>query len=470
MRKRKKPLVVPNVLITGIADKGKGVGRDENGRVIFVENVAPGDVVDVLVQKKKAEYLLGIPQQFHQYSTDRTDPFCQHYGICGGCKWQHLQYEAQARHKETVVKDALARIGKVAVEAFLPMRLATATTYYRNKLEFAFSNKRWLTKEELSQGLRKESGALGFHRPGMFDKIVDIEHCWLQPDPSNEIRNAARAIATAQNLDFFDLKIQTGFLRHLLIRVATTGEVMVILSVFQNDPAKIQHFLDALLRQCPAITTLIYCINPKVNDFLLDLEMHTWHGKGYIEEQLGHVRFKIGPKSFFQTNTRQGKLLYDVAMEFADLQGTENVYDLYTGVGSIALYAAKNCKQVVGIEEIESAIDDARENAQLNGISNTVFYARDVKDMLTPAFVSQYGKPDVLITDPPRAGMHQKVVEILLALETPKIVYVSCNPATQARDLSLLAEKYEVKKVQVVDMFPHTHHIENVALLQLRER
>lgn len=465
-RKRK---ILENIAITGIADKGKGVGRTLDGQVIFVEEVAPGDVVDVLVTRKKSGFMEGKPTQYRQYSADRVTPFCEHYGVCGGCKWQHLSYEAQLRHKHETVEHAIRRIGKVEVQEFFPILPADPTVYYRNKLEFAFSNWRWLTKEEIASGIPLErQRGLGFHRPGEFDKIVNVNHCWLQAEPSNAIRNAVRDIAIAQDLSFFDNKYKHGFLRSMMVRTSSIGETMLLFSFFENDQAKITNFLNAVVENFPIITTVIYCINTKVNDFLLDLDMLTFAGKGYIEEQLGHVRFKIGPKSFFQTNTYQGKKLYDIAVTFADLQGGENVYDLYTGVGSIALYVAKNARQVVGIEEIEAAIVDARANAALNNIANAVFYAGDVKDILTPAFVEKYGKPDVLITDPPRAGMQPQVVDMLLQMETPKMVYVSCNPATQARDLQLLSTKYNVIKIQPVDMFPHTHHIESVALLHLK--
>lgn len=469
MKRKGKRKILENIAITGIADKGKGVGRTAEGEVIFVEEVAPGDVVDVLVMRKKSGFMEGKPTQYRQYSADRVAPFCEHYGVCGGCKWQHLSYEAQLQHKQETVENAIRRIGKVEVKAFLPILPADPTVYYRNKLEFTFSNWRWLTKEEIASGmpLERQKG-LGFHRPGEFDKIIDVHHCWLQPEPSNEIRNAVRDIAIAQDLTFFDNKHKHGFLRSVMIRTSSLNETMLLFSFFENDKEKIDAFLNAVLNQFPNITTIIYCINPKVNDFLLDLDMITFYGKGYIEEQLGHVRFKIGPKSFFQTNTNQGKKLYDIAVEFADLKGGENVYDLYTGVGSIALYMAQHARQVVGIEEIEAAIEDAKENAALNQIENAIFYAGDVKAILTPEFVEKYGKPDVLITDPPRAGMQPQVIDMLLQMETPKIVYVSCNPATQARDLQLLSEKYHVIKLRPVDMFPHTHHIESVALLHLK--
>lgn len=468
MGRKKKKILVPQVEFTGIADKGKSVGRDAEGRVIFVENVAPGDIVDVLVLRKKSSYFLGIPQQFHKYSEDRVEPFCEHYGVCGGCKWQHISYAAQIFHKEKVVVDNLKRLGGVEIKEFLPLIPAEETRYYRNKLEFTFSNKRWLTKEEINTDISNVEDVLGFHRPGAFDKIVNIQHCWLQPDPSNAIRNTVREIAKAQGLRFFDLRQNDGFLRHILIRITTLGEILLIMSFKENDQEAIKKFLDAALESFPQITALYYCINPKLNDYILDLEMISYFGKGYIEEQLGHVKFRIGPKSFFQTNTKQAETLYDVVVEFADLKGEENVYDLYTGIGSIALYLAKSCKQVVGIEEVPEAIEDAKVNARINQIENAIFYAGDVKDILGEAFAKKHGKADVLITDPPRAGMHPKVVKLLLELEVPKIVYVSCNPATQARDLKILSEKYEVLKVRPVDMFPHTHHIENVALLKLK--
>jgi len=467
-RKKKKPIVIPEVEITGIADKGRGVGRSEEGKVVFVDNVAPGDIVDVLVFKKKSGHMFGVPQTFHKYSEERVIPFCEHFGVCGGCKWQHITYEAQTRNKQIVVENALQRIGKVPVGEMLPIIPAVKTTFYRNKLEFTFSNKRWLTRKEMEAGVSNYQDVLGFHRSGAFDKIVDIKHCFLQEDPSNAIRNRVRDIALEQELTFYDLKENKGFLRHIMIRVTTIGQVLLIVSFHEDDQSRIQPFLDEILTSFPQITTLCYCINPKLNDYVLDLDMITYHGKGFIEEQLKHVRFKIGPKSFFQTNTRQAEILYDIVVDFADLKGTENVYDLYTGIGSIALYIAKDCEQVVGIEEVEEAIRDAEENAARNDIQNTVFYAGDVKDILTDEFAAQHGKPDLLITDPPRAGMHPKVVKMLLQLEAPRMVYVSCNPATQARDLNILHQKYDILKVQPVDMFPHTHHIESVALLELR--
>lgn len=466
-RRRKK--LIPRVEITGIADKGKSVGRDSEGRVIFVEGAVPGDVVDVLVYKKKKGFMIGAPQEYHRYSDDRVTPFCQHFEHCGGCKWQHFAYEAQARHKQLTVENALRRIGKVDVGEFRPILACDRNTYYRNKLEFSFSSKRWLTREEIESGVSNEADVLGFHPPGAFDKVIDIEQCWLQEDPSNGIRNGVRDIAHAQGLPFFDIRKNKGFLRTLMIRTTTLGETLVVLAFYRDEQERIRPFLDEVLRRFPQITTLFYCINPKQNDSMQDLEMQCYHGNGYVEEKLREVHFKIGPKSFFQTNTRQAEVLYDVVVDFANLQGHENVYDLYTGIGSIALYIAGQCGQVVGIEEVEAAIEDARENAGLNLIDNAAFYVGDVKDILTEDFARRHGKPDLLITDPPRAGMHPKVVELLLQLLPPRMVYVSCNPATQARDLQLLSPRYRVLKSQPVDMFPHTHHVENVVLLELKK-
>ena len=464
---RRKKKILEQVKITGIADKGRSVGRTPDGEVLFVEKVAPGDVVDVLALRKKGGIIYGVPKQFHHYSEDRVEPFCQHFGICGGCRWQHLSYEAQLRHKEIVVRDAIQRIAKLEPKEFLPILPALKTVYYRNKLQYTFSNRKWLTRDEIESGTSNMVDTLGFHRPGAFDKIVHIEHCYFQTDPSNQIRNFIRELGRSQGLEFFDIRKCSGFLRDTVFRVATTGEIMIIVSFFYEDEAKRKAYLDGIIEKFPQINSLYYCINPKPNDFLLDLDMILYKGKSKIEERLGDIVFQVGPKSFFQTNPSQAKLLYDVVLEFSNFKGTENVYDLYTGLGSIALYIAKQVKQVVGIEEVGSAIEDAKLNCQLNKIENAVFFAGDVKNILSPQFWDQHGKPDLIITDPPRAGMHPKVVKLLLELEAPKIVYVSCNPATQARDLNVLSEKYSLMKVKPVDMFPHTHHIESVALLEL---
>jgi 23S rRNA (uracil1939-C5)-methyltransferase len=470
MGSKKKPRFAYNIALTGIADKGRSVGRNAEGQVFFVADAAPGDVVDVLIEKKKPEYIMGRATHFHQYSEDRVKPFCQHYDICGGCQWQHISYESQLRYKENTVRDALERIAKTPVGEFRPILPAAETTYYRNKLEFGFSSRRWLRSEELAdKSIPLMDAALGFHKAGAFDKIVNIEHCWLQPEPSNRIRNGLREIGIEQGLSFFDARAQTGFLRQVLIRVSTLGESLVLMSFGEDDPEKRAAFLDAAMERFPEITTLIYCVNTKANDFVNDLDMHTWAGKGYIEEQMGHVRFRIGPKSFFQTNPRQGERLYALAAEFAGLDGSQNVYDLYTGVGSIALYLARDARRVVGIEEVPAAIEDAKQNALLNNIENCDFYAGDVREVLTPDFAQRHGAPDVVITDPPRAGMHPDVVRFFLELKAPRIVYVSCNPATQARDLRLLSDMYRVDKLQPVDMFPHTQHIEAIGVLERRE-
>ena len=468
MRKRRREIIIENIPITGLADKGRGVGRNEEGVVFFVEDALPGDVIDVRVIKQKEGFVEGIIHAIKTYSEHRVAPFCSHFGICGGCKFQNLDYKTQLHYKEDNVINALKRIGKIEIGEFLPIVAAENNQYYRNKLEYTFSNKRWLEKAELDSGVSKYEDVLGFHRPGAFDKIVDIHHCYLQPDPSNKIRNSVKAIALEQGLSFFDLRTQEGFLRNIMLRITTLGETLVIVSFYYEDKAARIKFLDEMLKRVPEISTLLYCINSKANDFILDLDIITYSGNGFVEEKLGPVTFKIGPKSFFQTSTKQAEKLFDKVVEFADLKGDENVYDLYTGLGSIALYIAHKCKQVVGIEEIAAAIEDAKENAERNNIHNAIFYAGDVKDILTTEFAEKHGKPDVLITDPPRAGMHTAVAEMLLQLEAPKIVYVSCNPATQARDLFILSKKYDTIKVQPVDMFPHTHHIENVALLKLR--
>lgn len=440
---------------------------------VFVDGAVPGDVVDVFVQKKKGGFAEGRVETIVTPSPDRVEPFCAHFSICGGCKWQNLDYPTQLKQKQQVVEDALLRIGKIEIGEFLPILGAPETVFYRNKLEFGFSNKRWVLEGEfggkpIAEIEEKELYGLGFHKAGFFDKIIDIQKCWLQAEPSNALRNTCRQIGLDQGLEFYDPRHHRGFLRNLMVRLTSTGELMLLVSFARKHPENITRYLDAVLEKFPEITTLVYCINPKLNDSMFDLEMVTYRGKGFVVEQLGDLKFKIGPKSFFQTNTMQGKRLYDIAAEFAGLTGQENVYDLYTGTGSIALYLARHCKSVVGIEEIPEAIADAEENMRLNGIENATFYAGDVKSVLSPEFVQKHGRPDVLITDPPRAGMHPKAVEFLLELAPPRIVYVSCNPATQARDLQMLSEKYSVLKVRPVDMFPHTHHIENVALLELK--
>ncbi|MGY6521566.1 MAG: 23S rRNA (uracil(1939)-C(5))-methyltransferase RlmD [Mongoliitalea sp.] len=467
MSRKMKNKVVNNLLIERIAAEGKCVAHHE-GKVVFVQNVAPGDVVDVRVTRGKSSFLEGEAIHFHEYSKDRVEPFCSHFGTCGGCKWQHIHYDLQQTYKRQQVLDQFTRIAKVEIPEVLPILGSQHTQYYRNKLDFTFSNNRWLTREEINSGESFERNAVGFHIPKMFDKIIDIEHCYLQGDISNDVRNELRVFALENNLSFYDIRNQVGLLRNLIIRTSSTGESMVIVQFGADEPAEIELVMSFLNKRFPEITSLLYIVNLKKNETFHDLEVVTFAGKSYIEEEMEGLRFRIGPKSFYQTNSAQAYELYKVAREFADLKGDEVVYDLYTGTGTIANFVAKKAKQVIGIEYVEAAIEDAKLNAQVNGLENTLFYAGDMKDMLTDDFIARHAKPDVIITDPPRAGMHEDVVHMLLKLEAPKIVYVSCNPATQARDVALLAEKYTVDKIQPVDMFPQTYHVENVVRLTLK--
>ncbi len=467
MARRKK--VVENVTMTGIADRGKAVGRDAEGQVYFVNGAVPGDVVDVLVLRKKKTFAQGIVKAFKSYSPDRIDPVCEHFGECGGCKWQNLIYEAQLKHKQQTVTDAMTRLAKLDENIIMPIIGCERQFQYRNKLEYSFSNKRWLTKDEIDSNDKIERGnAVGFHPPGAFDKVVDVKKCHLQDNLTNEMRNYIREYAIDNKLSFFDARENHGFLRNMIFRNNRKGEWMVTIVFGEENEEQRIALLDTLIEQFPLITSLHYVINLKANDSLFDQDIICFKGRDHLVESLGEVQFRIGPKSFFQTNTHQAEMLYKTALQFADLKGNEIVYDLYTGIGSIALYIANDCDHVVGIEEVSEAIADANKNKAFNGIDNATFYAGDVKDILDDEFSRRHGQPDLVITDPPRAGMHAKVVETLLQLQAPKIVYVSCNPSTQARDLSLLSEKYDVIKVQAVDMFPHTHHIESVALLVRR--
>lgn len=461
-----KTRIFEKVLMTGIADKGKAIGRHE-GAVVFVEGAVPGDICDVMVFDKKKGSFQGKVQQMIEPSPDRVIPFCEHFGVCGGCKWQHLSYEAQLRHKQMEVENALLRIGKVEVAEYLPIEGAKETNHYRNKLEFTFSNKKWLTKEQIDSADDISRDACGFHLPGYFDKILDIEECHLQKEPSNAIRNGLRDFALEKGLSFYDIRNHSGFMRILMLRITETGEIMALMCFGEDQPENIKLVLEYLESTFPAITTIVWAINTKVNDAVYDLDIKTYKGPGYVKEKLKDIEYIISPKSFFQTNTRQGEVLYQTALDFAGLTGEETVYDLYTGTGSIACFVSKHCKTVVGVEEIEMAIDDAKRNAAMNGLTNTDFYVGDVKDVLSEDFAKKHGKADVVITDPPRAGMHPKVVDTLLEWAPPRIVYVSCNPSTQARDLALLSPKYKVLKSKAVDMFPHTQHIENVVLMEL---
>ena len=443
-----------------------------NELVIFVPYVVPGDVVDLQVKRKKNHYAEAVAVKFHEKSPLRTEPFCSHFGVCGGCKWQCLSYEEQLKYKQKQVFDNLTRIGKVELPEFRPILGSEKTRFYRNKLEFTFSNKRWLTEEEVKQDVKYDQmNAVGFHIPGAFDKVLAIDKCWLQDDISNQIRNAVRDYAYAHNFPFFDLRTQEGLLRNIMIRTSSTGELMVVLQCKVTDDEgrrKMEEILQFMADSFPQITSLMYVINNKCNDTIGDLDVEVFKGNDHIFEEMEGLRFKVGPKSFYQTNSEQAYNLYKVAREFAGLTGNELVYDLYTGTGTIANFVARQARKVVGIEYVPEAIEDAKVNSALNGIDNTLFYAGDMKDILTNDFIAEHGHPDVIITDPPRAGMHNDVIDVILAAEPKRIVYVSCNPATQARDLQLLDGKYKVTAVQPVDMFPHTHHVENVVQLERR--
>ena len=443
-----------------------------NELVIFVPYVVPGDVVDLQVKRKKNHYAEAVAVKFHEKSPLRTEPFCSHFGVCGGCKWQCLSYEEQLKYKQKQVFDNLTRIGKVELPEFRPILGSEKTRFYRNKLEFTFSNKRWLTEEEVKQDVKYDQmNAVGFHIPGAFDKVLAIDKCWLQDDISNQIRNAVRDYAYAHNFPFFDLRTQEGLLRNIMIRTSSTGELMVVLQYKVTDDEgrrKMEEILQFMADSFPQITSLMYVINNKCNDTIGDLDVEVFKGNDHIFEEMEGLRFKVGPKSFYQTNSEQAYNLYKVAREFAGLTGNELVYDLYTGTGTIANFVARQARKVVGIEYVPEAIEDAKVNSALNGIDNTLFYAGDMKDILTNDFIAEHGRPDVIITDPPRAGMHNDVIDVILAAEPKRIVYVSCNPATQARDLQLLDGKYKVTAVQPVDMFPHTHHVENVVQLERR--
>ncbi len=470
MSRKKKNIVLPAVLVQDYAAEGKSLARVD-GKVIFIEGVVPGDVVDVQLGKNKKDWAEGRPLRFHQYSTERVEPFCSHFGICGGCQWQMLPYAKQLEFKQKQVSDNLARIGKIALPPIAPILGASNTRFYRNKIEYTFGNRRFLTREELANpDISTEVNVAGFHARGFFDKLVDIETCYLQAEPTNALRLAVREFGQANGYSFYDIREHRGFLRNMQVRLCSTGELMVNLVMGEDDEKKRTALLEHLLAKFPAITTLLYTINTKWNDSLYDLVPVVYSGKGFVIEELSVddrvYRFKIGPTSFFQTNTEQAEQLYRVTRSFAELTGKETVYDLYCGTGSIGIFVSDLAAQIIGVEMVEAAISDARENAALNGLDKTSFYAGDVIDICDDAFFDRHGRPDVIITDPPRAGMHEKLVRKILEMEAPLVVYVSCNPATQARDLALLDEKYEVTKIQPVDMFPHTLHIENVVQLK----
>lgn len=473
MGRRKRPLPhFENILIEDTAAEGKSLARIDD-KVIFVPFTAPADIVDIQVIKKRKSYLEGRVTKYHQYSDQRTDPTCSHFGLCGGCKWQHLSYSKQLEAKHKQVMDNFQRIAKVEISQVIPIIGCDKEYYYRNKLEYTFSNRRWLTDLDTSQeeGGPQNTNGLGFHIPGRFDKILDIDHCYLQKDPSNQIRNYIKEYAVSQNLDFYNTREHKGFLRNIIIRTSSTDDLMLIV-IFAYDSEEIKKMMTAIKQKFPEITSLVYVVNDKKNDTIWDLDINLFKGEPFLTEKMPRpdvndkpLYFKVRPKSFYQTNPEQAYKLYKTAYDFANFQGNELVYDLYTGTGTIADFISGSVKKVIGIESVEQAIEDAKENAANNGISNTEFYVGDMVKILTDEFISDNGKPDVIITDPPRAGMHEKVVNQILNVEPDRIVYVSCNPATQARDIQLLSEKYIVDKVQPVDMFPQTHHVENVALL-----
>ncbi len=456
------------------AAEGKSLARLD-GKVVFIEGAVPGDLVDVRLNKNKKDWAEGFVLNFKDFSKERVQPFCKHFGVCGGCQWQMLAYEKQLQYKQKQVADNLQRISKVKLPEILPIAGCKETIRYRNKLEYTFATKKFIPKEEFKQVAYKlfpvdacSEWACGFHAKGFFDKVVEIDVCHLQNEPTNEIRKAIAAFAKENNFPFYDIKMHTGFLRTMQVRIATTGEIMVNIVFGHEDEAARKKLLDFVVEKFPEITTLLYTINRKHNDSLFDLWPQTYTGKGFIIERLEDFIFKISPKSFFQTNTKQAEQLYGITRNFAELDGSQTVYDLYCGTGSIGIFASRKAKKIIGVENVAEAITDAKENAALNKIEHAAFYTGDVADVCTDEFFAANGKPDVIITDPPRAGMHEKLVKKLLDIAAPVIVYVSCNPATQARDISLLGEKYSVEKVQPVDMFPHTHHIENVVQLKLK--
>lgn len=467
-RKRKELPVVENVEITGVAAEGKSIARVDD-MVVFIPYGAPGDVVNIKLDKKKRSYAEAHIVDMVKPSPDRVTPACEHFGVCGGCKWQHIPYESQLRYKRDQVVDALTRIAKVEIPEVNPTLGSKETFCYRNKLEYTFSCKCWITFEDLRSGREiADRNALGFHIPGAFDKVLDIKKCWLQDDLSNRIRLFVRQYALAKGYEFYDIKAQQGLMRTLMVRIASTGEVMLIVVFARPEQEKIDDLMGTIAAEFPEITSLLYVVNQKVNDTIADQEVFTYRGRDYINEEMEGLQFRIGPKSFYQTNSHQAYELYKVARRMACLKPDDLVYDLYTGTGTIANFVARQVKKVVGIEYVPEAIADAKLNSEVNGIDNTIFFAGDMKDVLTDGFIEEHGRPDVMIIDPPRAGMHEDVVNVILNARPERIVYVSCNPATQARDLALMDSLYRVEEVQPVDMFPHTHHVENVVRMTRR--
>ena len=468
-KKNTDKIVFDHIKVLDAGAKGVSVAKAPDGKVIFIPNVVPGDVVDVQTFKKRKAYYEGKAVKFHEFSEHRIEPICEHFGVCGGCKWQNMKYSQQLYYKQNEVLNHLLRIGKIQLPDFEPILGSEKQFFYRNKMEFSFSNSRWLTEKEI--GSTEDLGnrnALGFHIPKMWDKILDINKCHLQEDPSNAIRNEIRAFANANNLTFFNPRNHEGLLRTLMMRTASTGEIMVLVQFFENDKANRELLLDHVYEKFPQITSLQYVVNNKANDTLYDQNINLYKGRDYILEEMEGLKFSINAKSFYQTNSDQAYELYKITRDFAGLTGNEIVYDLYTGTGTIAQFVSKNAKKVIGVESVPEAIVDAKANAIRNEITNCEFYVGDMKVVFNESFIAQHGKPDVIITDPPRDGMHKDVIEQILKIEPSKIVYVSCNSATQARDLALMDEKYKVTRVRPVDMFPQTHHVENVVLLERR--
>ena len=471
-RKKKVLPILENVEISAVAAEGKALARVDE-MVVFVPYVVPGDVVDLQITRKKHHYAEAVAVKFHRYGSSRTQSFCQHFGVCGGCKWQCLSYEAQLSAKQQQVMDALQRIGGVELPQCSPILGSQKTTQYRNKLEFGFSNKAWLTQEQIASGERFSlPGAVGFHTSGSFDKILPIDTCYLMDDINNRLRNGIRDYAYQHSLSFYDQREHKGLLRGMMVRLSNTGELMLLIQFCissEDERAQAMGFLNWIVASFPQVSSLLWVDNQKYNDTFGDLDVHCYYGTDHIYQTMEGLRFKVGPKSFYQTNTDQAYILYKVARDFASLSGQELVFDLYTGTGTIANFVAHEARQVIGIEYVPEAIEDARENSRINGIDNTLFYAGDMKDILNRDFIAKHGRPDVIITDPPRAGMHSDVIDVILFAAPKRVVYVSCNPATQARDLQMLDKDYQVTAVQPVDMFPHTQHVENVVLLERRQ-
>lgn len=468
-RKRREKIQFENIEVIDAGAKGVSVAKAPDGKVIFIPNVVPGDVVDIQTMKKKRAYYEGKATKIHKYSEYRIDPVCQHFGSCGGCKWQNMEYDRQLFYKNREVFNNLTRIGKIELPEFEPILGSEKQFYYRNKMEFSFSNSRWMTEEEINSDEEIDnSNALGFHIPRMWDKILDITHCWLQEDPSNAIRNEVRDFANKHNLEFFNPREHSGLLRTLMLRTASTGEIMVLIQFFDDNKEQRELLLDHLADVFPQITSLQYVVNQKANDTIYDQDVVLYKGRDYILEEMEGLKFSINAKSFYQTNSAQAYELYKITRDFAGLTGEELVYDLYTGTGTIAQFVSKKAKKVVGVEAVPEAIEDAKENAKRNNITNCEFYVGDMKDVFNEEFITTHGHPDVIITDPPRDGMHKDVVAQILNIAPKRVVYVSCNSATQARDLALMDEMYKVIRVRPVDMFPQTHHVENVVLLEKR--